>query len=66
MSDARNQGETAFVRERGQPSAEIVRVGCAKPICEIALRAGRGQPSAEIVRVECVKYTLCHWGIGLH
>ena len=31
MSDARNLGETAFVRERGQPSAEIVRVGCAKP-----------------------------------
>ena len=30
MSDARNLGETAFVRERGQPSAEIVRVGCAK------------------------------------
>ena len=31
MSEARNLGETAFVRERGQPSAEIVRVGCAKP-----------------------------------
>ena len=31
MSDARNLGETAFVRERGQPSAEIVRIGCAKP-----------------------------------
>ena len=31
MSDARNLGETAFVRLRGQPSAEIVRVGCAKP-----------------------------------
>ena len=31
MSDARNLGETAIVRERGQPSAEIVRVGCAKP-----------------------------------
>ena len=31
MSDARNLGETAFVRVRGQPSAEIVRVGCAKP-----------------------------------
>ena len=31
MSDARNLGETAFVRLRGQPCAEIVRVGCAKP-----------------------------------
>ena len=31
MSDARNLGKTAFVRVRGQPSAEIVRVGCAKP-----------------------------------
>ena len=31
MSDARNLGETAIVRERGQPSAEIVGVGCAKP-----------------------------------
>ena len=31
MSDARNLGETAFVRLRGQPSAEIVRVECAKP-----------------------------------
>ena len=31
MSDARNLGETAIVRLRGQPSAEIVRVGCAKP-----------------------------------
>ena len=30
MSDARNLGETAFVRERGQPSAEIVRVECVK------------------------------------
>ena len=31
MSDARNLGETAIVCLRGQPSAEIVRVGCAKP-----------------------------------
>ena len=31
MSDARNLGETAIVSLRGQPSAEIVRVGCAKP-----------------------------------
>ena len=30
MSDARNLGETAVVCLRGQPSAEIVRVGCAK------------------------------------
>ena len=35
MSEARNLGETAFVRERGQPSAEIVRVGCAKPTVTI-------------------------------
>ena len=51
MSDARNLGETAFVRERGQPSAEIVRVGCAKP-GETAFVRERGQPSAEIVRVD--------------
>ena len=31
MSDARNLGETAFVRVRVQPFSEIVRVGCAKP-----------------------------------
>ena len=31
MSDARHLGETAFVRVRVQPFAEIVRVGCAKP-----------------------------------
>ena len=31
MSDARNLGETALRGVRGQPSAEIVRVGCAKP-----------------------------------
>ena len=31
MSDARNLGETAIVGLRAQPSAEIVRVGCAKP-----------------------------------
>ena len=30
VSDARNLGETAIVRERGQPSAEIVRVECVK------------------------------------
>ena len=40
MSDARNLGETAFVRVRGQPFAEIVRVGCAKPrrncVCAVA------------------------------
>ena len=64
MSDARNLGETAFVRLRGQPSAEIVRVGCAKPRRNCVTRCG--QPSAEIVRVECVKCTLCHWGIGMH
>ena len=54
MSDARNLGETAFGGVRGQPSAEIVRVGCAKPRrnCDVSLR---GQPSAEIVRVGCAK-----------
>ena len=31
MSDARNLGETALRGVRGQPFAEIVRVGCAKP-----------------------------------
>ena len=31
VSDARNLGEAAFVRERGQSSAEIARVGCVKP-----------------------------------
>ena len=31
MSDARNLGETALRGVRGQPSAEIARVGCAKP-----------------------------------
>ena len=30
VSDARNLGETAFVPGRVQPSAEIVRAGCAK------------------------------------
>ena len=55
MSDARNLGETAIVCLRGQPSAEIVRVGCAKPIGETAIVRERGQPSAEIVRVGCAK-----------
>ena len=55
MSDARNLGETAFGGVRGQPSAEIVRVGCAKPIGETAFGGVRGQPSAEIVRVGCAK-----------
>ena len=55
MSDARNLGETAIVSLRGQPSAEIVRVGCAKPIGETTFVRERGQPSAEIVRVGCAK-----------
>ena len=50
MSDVRNLGETALRAVRGQPSAEIMRVGCAKPIAFVRLR---GQPSAEIVRVGC-------------
>ena len=45
-----------IVSLRGQPSAEIVRVGCAKPIGETAMIVSlRGQPSAEIVRVGCAK-----------
>ena len=44
----------SFWRLDAQPSAEIVRVECAKcrRECDCPIRA---QPSAEIVRVECVK-----------
>ena len=54
VSSARNAGESAICRLRAQPSAEIVRVECAK--CgESAICPVRAQPSAEIVRVECAK-----------
>ena len=55
MSDARNLGETAFARVRGQPFAEIVRVGCAKPRRNCVCARLRVQPFAEIVRVGCAK-----------
>ena len=66
MLDARNLGETALRGVRGQPSAEIVRVGCAKPRRNCVTRCAWSTLCAEIVRVECVKCTLCHWGIGMH
>ena len=49
-----NAGESAICPGRGQPSAEIVRVGCAKcrRECDLVLS---GQPSAEIVRVGSAK-----------
>ena len=53
VSDARNAGESAICPGRGQPSAEIVRVGCAKCRRECDL-SRRGQPSAQIVRVDFV------------
>ena len=54
VSSARNAGESAICRLPAQPSAEIVRVECAKcrRECDFRLPA---QPSAEIVRVECAK-----------
>ena len=54
-SSARNAGESAIRRLRAQPSAEIVRVECAKCRRERRAPAARAQPSAEIVRVECAK-----------
>ena len=65
MSSTRNAGESAICPVRAQPSAEIVRVECAKR-CDLAaaratlwkrrrecdLPAARAQPSAEMVRVE--------------
>ena len=59
MSDARNLGETAFVRLRGQHFAEIVCVGCAKPIGETAFVRLHGQHFAEIVRGGCAKPRNC-------
>ena len=58
---ARNAGESAMCPVRAQPSAEIVRVECAKCRRECDLPAAR-QPSAEIVRVECTKCRReCDW-----
>ena len=51
---ARNAGESAICRLCAQPSAEIVRVECAKCRRECDLPPA-AQPSAEIVRVECAK-----------
>ena len=51
VSSARNAGESAICRVPAQPSAEIVRVECAKCRRECDLPAA----SAEIVRVECAK-----------
>ena len=63
MSDARNLGETAIVGVRAQPSAEIVRVGCAKPRRNCVTRFACATLCGDRA---CVKYTLCHWGIGMH
>ena len=46
VSSARNAGESAICPVRAQPSAEIVRVECAK--CRRAICPVRAQPSAEI------------------
>ena len=53
-SSARTAGESAICLAPAQPSAEIVRVECAKcrRECDLSRAA---QPSAEIVRVECAK-----------
>ena len=51
VSSARNAGESAICRLPAQPSAEIVRVECAKCRREWICRLP-AQPSAEIVRVE--------------
>ena len=54
VSSARNAGESAMCRVPARPSAEIVRVECAKCRRERDLSV-RARPSAEIVRVECAK-----------
>ena len=54
VSCARNAGESAICHMPAQPSAEIVRVECAKCTRECDLSRA-AQPSAEIVRVECAK-----------
>ena len=68
-SSARNADESAICPVPAQPSAEIVRVECAK-CSESAICPVCAQPSAEIVRVErakcrreceliCARATLC-------
>ena len=54
VSRARSAGKSAICPGRGQPSAEIVRVECAKcrRECDLVLS---GATSAEIARVECMK-----------
>ena len=54
VSSARNAGESAICRLRAQPSAEIVRVECAKCRRECDLPAAH-EFFAENVRVECAK-----------
>ena len=49
VSSERNAGESAIWPVPAQPSAEIVRIECAK--CSSI----PAQPSAEIMRVECTK-----------
>ena len=63
MSDARNLGETAFVRERGQPSAEIVRVGCAKPRRNCVTRCAWSTLCGDRACQMCEMYAvpLGHW-----
>ena len=80
MSDARNLGETAFVLGRAQPSAEIVRVGCAKPrrncVTRFACATLCGDRACRMCEIHAVPlghwnalifvFALCHWGIGMH
>ena len=55
VSSARNAGESAIGAVRAQPSAEIVRVECAKCRRECDSPAARATLCGEIVRVECAK-----------
>ena len=60
VSSARNAGESATCPMPAQPSAEIVRVECAK--CRRAIGSVRAQPSVEIVLRENLsgpRATLC-------
>ena len=65
MSDARNLGETAFVRERGQPSVEIVRVGCAKPRRNCVTRCAWSTLCGDRACRMCEMYAvpLGHWNV---
>ena len=80
MSDARNLGEIAIVGVRAQPSAEIVRVGCAKPRrncdCRCACATLCGDRACRMCEIHAVPlghwnalifvFALCHWGIGMY